>query len=306
MVRLRTSCSIRSTDGRQSVPTILITGAAGGIGGQLVERAVARGDTVFAVVREPAEQHRFRTAGNLQVVVMDVADTASVDLGFAEVDRLLAGQALDAIIHAAAISRPSAIEMSPVSDFEHIINTNAMGSLRVLKAAIPRLRGHAGRLILVTSLWGKASGSLLGAYCASKHAIESLADTARRETAGMDLHIILVEPGVVKTQMLSTQAPEVESLLARMTAPQEALYGNLYRRYAKLTAGAGRGAITAERCAAAIEKALSARNPRTRYRIGTDSKLVCFLAWALPDRWMDGLMALSLNHKPLNPTGKAG
>jgi len=106
--------------------------------------------------------------------------------------------------------------------------------------------------------------------------------------------------------MLSTQAPEVESLLAKMTAPQEALYGNLYRRYAKLTAGAGRGAITAERCAAAIEKALSARNPRTRYRIGTDSKIVCFLAWALPDRWMDGLMSLSLNHKPLNPTGKAG
>jgi NAD(P)-dependent dehydrogenase (short-subunit alcohol dehydrogenase family) len=281
--------------------SILITGAARGIGHELASRAAARGDLVFAVVRKDADRGRFGGHANLHVVLMDVADSDSVESGFAEVDRLLAGRSLDAIINAAAISRPSAIEIAPLSEFEQILNTNALGSLRILKAAIPRLRGHGGRLILVTSLWGKTSGALLGAYCASKHAIESLADTARRETQGMNLHIILVEPGVVKTDMLSTQGPETESLIGRMSASQESLYGSLYRRYAKLTQAAGGTAISTTQCAREIEKALFAVRPRTRYRVGRDAKIVCFLAWALPDRWMDALMGLSLNHKPLKP-----
>jgi NAD(P)-dependent dehydrogenase (short-subunit alcohol dehydrogenase family) len=288
------------------VRSILITGAARGIGRELAQRAVARGDLVFAVVRKEADRARFGTASNLHAVLMDVAVSESVTAGFAEVDRLLAGRPLDAIIHSAAISRPGAIEIAPVSEFEDIINTNTLGSLRILKAAIPRLRGHGGRLILVTSLWGKASGALLGAYCASKHAIESLADTARRETSGMNLHVILAEPGVVLTDMLSTQAPEVEALIPRMSAGERTWYETLYRRYAKLTGAAGGTAITAAQCAAQIEKALFQRRPHTRYRIGRDSKIVCFLAWLLPDRWMDGLMGLSLNRKPLTPANKSG
>jgi len=279
--------------------TILITGAARGIGHELATRAAARNDTVFAVVRKESDRTRFAARANLHVVLMDVADTPSVETGFAEVDRLLAGRPLDAIINAAAVSRPSVIELTTVAEFETTLNTNALGSLRVLKAAIPRLRGHGGRLLLLTSLWGRTSGALLGAYCASKHAIESLADTARRETAGMNLHIILIEPGVVKTDMLSTQPVETESLISRMSAAEVSLYGTLYRRYAKLTGSAGGSAITTTECAQQIERALFARRPRTRYRVGRDAKIVCFLAWLLPDRWMDGLMGLSLNRKPL-------
>jgi NAD(P)-dependent dehydrogenase (short-subunit alcohol dehydrogenase family) len=279
--------------------TILITGAARGIGHELARRAAARNDTVFAVVRKEADRGRFASRANLHVILMDVADTESVAAGFQEVDRLLAGRPLDAIINAAAISRPSVIEIATVADFELTLNTNALGSLRVLKAAIPRLRGHGGRLLLLTSLWGRTSGALLGAYCASKHAIESMADTARRETAGMNLHIVLIEPGVVKTDMLSTQSVEAESLISQMSPTEESLYGTLYRRYARLTGSAGKTAISTTRCAEEIERALFAPRPRPRYRVGRDAKIVCFLAWLLPDRWMDGLMGLSLNRKPL-------
>jgi NAD(P)-dependent dehydrogenase (short-subunit alcohol dehydrogenase family) len=279
--------------------TIVITGAARGIGRELVRRAIARGDTVFAVVRKEVDRSSFGAPANLYTILMDVADSGSVETGFAEIDRSLAGRPLDAIINAAGISRANAIELSTVSEFEEVLNTNTLGSLRILKSAIPRLRGHGGRLILITSLWGRTSGAMLSAYCASKHAIESLADTARRETAGMNLHVILVEPGVVRTDMLMTPGSETESSLARMTITEAALYGSLYRRYGKLTAAAGRTAISAAQCAVDIEKALFARRPRTRYRVGRDAKLLCFLAWALPDRWMDGLMGLSLSRKPM-------
>jgi len=278
---------------------ILITGAAGGIGQELVQRALARSDTVVAVVRKAADASSFRPSPRLHVVAMDVSDTASVERGFEEADQKLGEARLDAVVNAAALSIPGAIELTSVREFEQIFNTNTLGSLRVLKAALPRLRGHGGRLVLVTSLWGRASGPLLGAYCASKHAIESLADTARRETAGMKVHIIVAEPGVVKTDMYTNQVAETEGLIGEMSPAQNALYGALYRRYRKLVASSGGQAITAAQCAAGIEKALFARRPRVRYRIGMDSRFVCFLAWLLPDRWMDAVMGGSLNNRPL-------
>lgn len=277
---------------------LLVTGAARGIGHTVVERALARGDTVFAVVRKTADASKFSRNPNLHVVLMDMADTDAVNLGFDEVDRLLAGRKLNAIVNCAAISVPGAIELTPVDEFAQIMNTNALGSLRMLKAAIPRLRGHGGRLILVTSLWGQASGALLGAYCASKHAIESLADVARRETAGMNLHIIVAEPGVVQTDMLTEQGPVAQAHLERMTTEQSSLYGNLYRRYFKLVSGAG--GITAQTCAAGIEKAIFAKRPALRYRIGPDSKAVCLLNALLPAGCMDWVMGLSLNNKPMS------
>ena len=276
---------------------LLVTGAAGGIGRMVVDRALTRGDTVFAVVREAGDGSRFAEQDKLHLVLMDIADTDSVSDGFAEVDRLLAGRPLDGIVHCAAIAAPGAIELTPVAEFEQVINTNALGSLRILKAAIPRLRGHGGRLVLLSSLWGRASGALLGAYCASKHTIESLAATARRETAGMQLHIIVAEPGVVHTEMLSAQGPAVQRHIDRMSAQDRSLYGALYRRYIKLVNGSK--GISSAQCAAGIEKALFDARPATRYRIGTDSKLVCLLNWLLPDRWMDGVMAQSLNNRPL-------
>lgn len=278
--------------------TLVVTGAARGIGHVVAKRALERGDTVFAVVRKAEDSARFLPSARLHVVVMDMGDTASVQRGFAEVDRLLEGKHLDQVVHSAAISVPGAIELTEVSDFERHLNTNTLGSLRVLKASIPRLRGHGGRIVLLTSLWGRASGPMLSAYCASKHAIESLADTARRESAGMGLHIIVAEPGVVRTDMYASQASGTDQLIAAMSPEHAQLYGTLYRRYRKVTSG-GTASISADQCAASIEKALSVARPRTRYRIGTDSKAVCFLAWLLPDTWMDALLGLSLNRKPL-------
>ena len=278
--------------------TLLVTGAARGIGHTLVRRAIARGDTVFACVRKNSDRAKFESVANLHVVLMDVSDTTSVERGFAEVDQLLSGKPLDGIIHCAATAPSGAIEVLSVEVFEQCLNNNALGSLRIIKAAIPRLRGHDGRLILVTSLWGRASGPMLGPYCASKHAIETLADIARRETIGMNLRIIVAQPGVVLTDMY-TQAGNLDHEIAALSAEQRSRYGNYYQRYCKLVADGGKMAITADKAAENMEAALFARRPKARYRFGMDSKLVCFLTWLLPDSWMDAMLAKSLNHQPL-------
>lgn len=278
---------------------ILITGAASGIGKALARRALARGDTVFAVDRNPVDRAGFENANKLHSIQMDVSDTAAVERGFAEVDALLAGQPLNHVVNAAGISPSATLELASVEECERVMNINALGSLRVLKASIPRLRGNGGRIVLLTSLLGQVTTALVGAYSASKHAVEAYADAARRETMGMKLHIIIAEPGVVKTSMSAGVYNDTEALIKRMTPQQEQLYGAMYRRYIKLVAGGSGNAITAEQAAQSIEKALFAARPATRYRFGLDSKLVCFLDWLLPDRWMDGLLGLAVNNKPL-------
>ena len=217
--------------------TILITGAGRGIGLALTKRAIARGDTVFPTIRKEADKAKFGDHPNCHPIIMDVANTASVENGFAEIDRLLAGKPLNVVINSAAISIPGSIELAPIEEFEDTMNTNVCGSARILKCSIPRMRGKNGRVVLITSLWGIASSPLLASYCASKHAIESLADTTRRETAGMGVDIVLVEPGVIRTDMYDLQGGQVEGLINAMTPAQKSVYEPIYRRYQKLVGG---------------------------------------------------------------------
>ena len=281
---------------------LMITGSARGIGFALAKRAIERGDQVFAMVRRQSDEAKFGKHDNLHVVVMNVADSGSVDLGFTEVDRLLAGSSLDAVINAAAISIPGALELTSMSEFEQTLNTNALGSVRVMKAAIPRLRGHGGRVIMVTSLWGHASGAMLSAYCMSKHAIESLVDCVRRETDGMNIHIIAVEPGVVRTDMYRDQGPMVQRLLDGMSLEQSRVYGLLYKRYLNLVGGPdGNGSpdagITVEQCAIDIEVALFDPQPKPRYQSGEDAKQIIALVKKLSDVEMDAVISARLSNQ---------
>ncbi len=279
--------------------TIMITGAGRGIGNMLVNRAVARGDTVIACIRKEGDKEKFPSASNLHFAVMDVSSTESVAEGFRQVDAILAGGKLHAVVNSAAISMGGAVEHTPVAEFEAHYNTNTLGSLRVVKQALPRLRGHGGRMILVTSLWGRAAGPMLGAYCSSKHAIEALADIVRRETVGQDVHVVVVEPGVVLTDMYTHQADQIRDRMTDLDQEQTALYGNYYLRYIKLVENGGKGAITAEQASENIERAIFDARPKRRYKFGMDSKVVCALTWLLPVGVMDFLLKQSLNNKPL-------
>jgi NAD(P)-dependent dehydrogenase (short-subunit alcohol dehydrogenase family) len=256
------------------------------------------------MVRKQSDQVKFGTHNHLHVIEMDVASNVSVEQAFVEVDRLLDGQQLDAVINAAAVSQPGAIELTPVSDFENTLNTNALGSLRVMKASIPRLRGHGGRAIMITSLWGHASSAMLTAYCMSKHAVESLVDCARRETDGMGMHVIVVEPGVIQTDMYKDQGPHVQALIDAMSPEQRHSYESLYTRYLNIVGGAaGEGAagagISVEQCAIDIEQALLDPEPKPRYQSGEDARKMIALVRQLSDVEMDTVLRERLNNRPL-------
>ena len=266
--------------------TVLITGAGGGIGQVLARRLVARGDRVIASDRRPDLLTDLAAAG-CTPITMDVGDDASVQAGFAGI------VSLDAVVHCAAVAPLGTVEFMPAADVCAVHNVNALGSLRVLQASLPLLRqAPSGRLVMISSVWGKVSGPFVSAYAASKHAIEAMADAARREMAGQPVRISLVEPGVVKTPMYFDQSPQIDAAIAALSAEERALYGRLYEDHRKLVAGAGKSAASPEQVCAVIERCLDSAAPRARYRVGNDAKSLVALSQLLSDRLLDRVFRL--------------
>lgn len=266
--------------------TILVTGAGGGIGQVVAARLLARGDRVIASARKLDQMTELEKDG-ATLVAMDVGDDASVTSGFGKIS------ALDAVIHCAAIAPLGTVEFTPPPTMAHVYNVNTLGALRVLQASLPLLRvAPSGRLLLLSSLWGQVSGPFVSAYAASKHAIEALADSARRETRRQGVHISVIEPGVVKTPMYFNQLVELDKAVAALAADERRLYARLYADHRKLVAGAEKTAIDADGCAAVIEGCLDARAPRPRYRAGKDAKAMVAMGRALTDRGLDRVFGL--------------
>ncbi|MBN3788533.1 SDR family NAD(P)-dependent oxidoreductase [Burkholderia sp. Ac-20353] len=276
--------------------TIMITGAGSGMGQELARRALARGDRVIATVRnhrdasELGEHH-----DKLIVVEMNVGSSSSVEAAFIQVDRELAGKPLDLIMHCAAIAPSGALEVEGVELLEQTLNVNAVGVARILRHALPRLRGHRGRILLFSSLWGKVAGPMLSAYCASKHAIEAITDSVRREIEGQDIDIVLIEPGVVRTNMVSGSVSGSRAGSEQLPASFRSLYGSIYERYARLIERESTGGLSVDQAAALIERAAFTAAPRTRYSVGRDAVLVKALARLLPDKALDAVFRKMLN-----------
>lgn len=273
--------------------TILITGAAGGIGEALVTRARVAGHRVFAAARRLDQLEAYAQSSTVTPVAMDVGDTASVASAFAAIDEALAGAPLDAVIHSAAIAPFGTVEYTDSETFASILNINAVGSYRILRESLPRLRGHDGRLILISSLWSRTGGPLLSGYAASKHAIGGMADAARRETSDQGVHISIIELGVVVTKMLTGQQASFDARAASLSDAEKAQYGRLYAKYLDLVRKTEKTALSAEDAARLIEKPLYARKPKARYRVGVDAKAISLMSKILPDSVFDSLIGMA-------------
>ena len=267
--------------------TILITGAGSGMGRELARRAVSRGDFVVAGIHDHDERRNLPAADNLAVIFMDVGSSGSVMEGFMQLDSIIGDRKLDLVINCAGISPSGAIEVEPIEVLERTLNVNAVGTARVIKAALPRLRQSGGRILVFASLWGKVAGPLLGAYCASKHAIEALVDSVRRETHGQGVDIVLIEPGVVRTNMVAQTVSGSRSGSDGLPEEHRPFYAPIYERFARMIERESTGGVSVEQAADVIERAAFAKAPATRYTIGKDAKAVIALSRILPDRALD-------------------
>jgi len=185
--------------------SVLITGTSKGIGLETALHLGRAGHTVYATMRNPGgltELGRAAAAEMLPIHVsaMDVDSDESVAAAMAEIEKL-AGT-VDVLVNNAGIARDGSVEELALDDFRAVMETNYFGALRCTKAVVGAMRRRrSGCIINVTSVAGKLSTSPLGAYAASKFALEAVSEALAQEMKTFGVRVAIVEPGIIDTSM---------------------------------------------------------------------------------------------------------
>lgn len=180
--------------------TWFITGTSSGFGRQLTEKLLARGDRVAATLRKTGalDDLKARHGDRLWITSMDVTDTASirrsVDDAFAALGRI------DVIVNNAGYGLFGTAEEVTDEQIRHVLDTNLIGSIQVIRAAIPKLRAQGGgRIVQVSSEGGQIAYPNFSLYHASKWGIEGFVEAVLQEVASFGIEFLIVEPGPSKT-----------------------------------------------------------------------------------------------------------
>jgi NAD(P)-dependent dehydrogenase (short-subunit alcohol dehydrogenase family) len=276
------------------VKTVLVVGAAGGIGMEVVRSLSARGDKVIATVMDDAQatQLKAQVPAVAQIERLELADA---DAALARVKAIVAGLGgLDQVVVCAAIGTIGPAELTSLAAYRRTMEINMMAGVAIFHATLDALRASKGRLLFITSMSGKIAMPFLAAYTASKYALEGAADVMRQEVAGDGIKIIMVEPGGVRTPMVSDQIALTKKMQAALTPDQAARYGAMYTGFAVAAQagydGAG-GGSTPDQVATVILEALDAAEPETRYVVGDDAKQLLGARAAMGDKEVDGMLA---------------
>ncbi|GGK24540.1 short-chain dehydrogenase/reductase [Yeosuana aromativorans] len=209
--------------------TVLITGTSKGIG---LETALAFGRAgykVFATMRNPSKASDFKQkiineSLDITISEMDVDSDVSVKKC---IDSIIDKHGkVDVLVNNAGIERHGSIEELSMEDFKSIMETNYFGVLRCTKKILPIMRKNQnGCIINVASVSGHISNSPLGAYAASKFALEAVSEALAQEVKPFDIRVAIVEPGIINTQMAQDikSAKTINSIY-----PQVSRFGGLF------------------------------------------------------------------------------
>jgi NAD(P)-dependent dehydrogenase (short-subunit alcohol dehydrogenase family) len=210
-------------------------------------------------------------------VILDVTDAEHI----AKLDDSLP-ERLDAVVNNAGIVVSGPMETVSPDDWRKQLEINVIGQLAVTQAVLPRLRKSRGRVVFISSVNGRLSMPLVGAYCASKFALEAAAEALRMELRPWRIGVAIVEPAQTDTDMWKTANEMVEQAEASLTPAQRDLYGRHIAGFKKTIPLSQKLAVPAEKVSAVVEEALTARRPRARYVVGAGPKLQVALMTNLP------------------------
>jgi len=269
--------------------TVLVTGASTGIGEATVVHLKTLGFDAIGAVRRDEDAERLEGRG-VRTVRIDVSDAGQIAAARDELgDAPLAG-----LVNNAGIAVAAPLEFLPIDQLRHQLEINVIGQVAVTQAFLPALRRARGRIVNVSSIGGRVALPLVGAYNASKFALEGVSDALRRELRPLGVDVIVIEPGGVKTPIWTKSTKTADDMLE--DAPDaRRLYGNLIEGVRTRTQKIARETGSDPSAVAeAIGEALMADRPRTRYLVGRDAKLRARMAKVLPDRVMDRMILRAL------------
>jgi NAD(P)-dependent dehydrogenase (short-subunit alcohol dehydrogenase family) len=280
------------------LPTVLVTGASSGIGLATAQLLACKGFRVLAGVRCDRGQAALAAcdSANISPVWLDVTQAEHVDQLLPQIRQLSAG-GLYALVNNAGIGPPAAVELTDLDEMRRVLEVNTLAPLRMIQACLPLLRQGHGRIVNISSMNGTIAMPMIGAYSASKFALEALSDTLRVELRPWNIPVSLIRPGQVGTPIFEKARRELEARSQAIPADLQDGYGKLYARAAQFNERGAKAATPPARVARAVLKALRARRPKVHYVVGADAFGLQALRAAIPTRWLDNIMAIAMGLK---------
>jgi NAD(P)-dependent dehydrogenase (short-subunit alcohol dehydrogenase family) len=274
--------------------SVVVTGAASGIGRSAALRFDREGWRVFAGVRSDRDGEALRAEASDRLVPLrlDVTSAEQISAACERISEEVGGSGLDGLVNNAGITIPFPLEALSLDDFRRLLDVNLTGQLALTQALLPQLRAARGRIVFVGSISSRRGMPMLAAYSASKAGLGAIADGFRQELRRWRIGVSLIEPGSIDTSIWDRGEKEIEAARQRSPVDAEGLYGKLIAAFLKLAGGMDWQKTSPEKVVAAIEHALTARRPRPRYVVGLDAQSQALATRFLPDRVLDFLTAL--------------
>ena len=261
----------------------LITGCSSGIGRAIAAGAGAEGHRVFATARDPGA-----LAGlpGVEALALDVTKSESIRRACEEV--LARAGRIDVLVNNAGYGQMGAVEDLPLSKWREEFDVNVFGALELTQAVLPAMRRQgSGAVVMIGSIGGRISYPFGGAYCASKFAIEAIADALRLEVRPFGIRVVLIEPGPIHTRFAETAESRAEPFAADLTSPYHEAYAGAFALFRRETQV---GALPPEAVARAVLRAVRRRNPPARILVTVPAKVGSLAKRLLPDRLLDAGM----------------
>lgn len=276
---------------------VFVTGANGGIGSQACVQLQERGFSVIGGIRSKPGEHTWQACTHL--VRFDLGKPDTVAEAAKEVLELTKGR-LSGLVNGAGIAVPLPFELLPESEADRQIDVNLRGPMRLTRALLPALRQEKGRIVNVTSVAGRMPMPFNAVHCGTKHFLEGWSDCLRIELAEHGVKVVVIEPGMIRTEMLETALSASKHAVTAWDIGRDSPYDRgfsamLARMRSHIDSGS-----PPEEVAEAIALALTADRPQTRYPVGARARPMSLLARFLPDRTKDALVSrlFGLNGSP--------
>ena len=269
--------------------SVVVTGASTGMGRATVDLLTGKGFRVFGTVRKESDARILQAelGSTFTPLLMDITDESAVAQCAVQVRAALDGNKLLGLVNNAGMSLVGPMLHQPIADIRSQLEVNLIGPAIVTQAFAPllgadrSLKGKSGRIVNISSVGGKFGGPFLGAYAASKHGLEGMSESLRRELLLYGIDVILIEPGYVNTPILDKAEKE------NYAQYSETEYAPILERFRKMFIAEGRKGLEPHAIAEAVCKTLTIPSPKVSYTIVRQKLKNWTIPMMLPKRTVD-------------------
>lgn len=292
---------------RAPTGSVVVTGVSSGIGAATARVLARNGFHVFGTVRKQADAEALKAelGDKFSPLVCDVTDEPSVIAAAEQAAAQLAGEPLSGLVNNAGVALGGPLLYLPTDTFRRQLEVNLTGVLIATKAFAPLLGarkdfdGRPGRILNMGSVGGRHAFPFMGPYHTSKFGLEGFNESLRREMMPFGVEVILIAPGSVETPIWEKTKDQPDEEF--MDTP----YAGTLTVFRKMLLATGRHGIPAERVGETVLKALSAKKPRTYYRV-TNAPMQFHLLTKMPARLVDKVIMNRLKPRPGSPEAELG